>query len=318
MTRRGYYPPSHRRTDAPQPEVCDVTGFVVPGADLLVSEAPGLAGARVSSASRFLAHARNVSPELDEINVPAIIGQGRVYEPGMQPWFSQGPPSQQFFTPQGIDTLALWLRQDALPGSGAVATWAAPGGLGLPSAAQASASLQPTIVADPFATDCRGVRFGTGTYLTLSASVTLAASTAFLLAAALRTPAVLAAHRLLSASSGLARWTLEADGSMVVIDNLGVSHTVAPAASFAAATSYVVTLLRDGAGLYTCRANGNDVSAGVSSTTAVAFDQVGDSSGGIALDVAETIGAAGTDYSDDTALLHQLERYLGYLVGVEL
>lgn len=315
--RHGYYPPSHRRTDAPQPEVCDVTGFPVEGGDLMTSDARGLEGRRVSSASPFLAHARMSPPELHEIMVPEIIGQERVYEPGDESWFSQGPPNQAWFTPQALETLALWLRNDDIPASGSVASWLAAGGLGLPSASQSTLTARPSVVADPFGTDCRGIRFGSSTFLTLSATATLAgSSTPFLFAAAFRSPAVLVQHALLAGLGGASALQIEADGSVTVVGSGGGSNTVAAAGTILGDVSYTLVVLRSGSDLI-CRVNGVDESAGATYSGSLAFTRVG-TPVGAAYDVAELIAATGTDYSGDSALLRQLERYLGFLVGVEL
>lgn len=316
MTHRGYYPPSHRRTDVPQPEICDVTGFVVPGQDLMVSEARGLTGQRVSSASRFLAHARTSTPELFEIVVPEVIGQGRVYEPGDESWFSQGPPGQEYFTPQALTTLRLWLRNDAIPRTSSAAAWQAPGGLGLPSAAQATASLRPTLIADPFDTDCPALRFGSGRRMTFTAAAS-AAATPLLFAAAFRTPAVLGAHAIVSAAAGSGALAIAANGSITFTNDAGVSSTVAAAATIAAATDYVLLVLRDGANALVARVNGTDVSAGATDAGALTVDTAGNAAG-MDLDVAELALWSGTDYDGETATLRQLERYLGYLVGVDL
>jgi hypothetical protein len=50
--------PSHRNTEELQPEVCALTGRLVPVADLVVSEVEGLRGYAISSIAPFAAKAR--------------------------------------------------------------------------------------------------------------------------------------------------------------------------------------------------------------------------------------------------------------------
>ena len=112
--------------------------------------------------------------------------------------------------------------------------------------------------------------------------------------------------------------TLAADGSIAVVNDSGGSTTVSAAAALAVDTNYVLVVLRDALGDYTVRVNGVAVGVGANDAGAITLARVGDSTGGIAIDLAELLLCTGTDYSDDTAALAQLERYLGYMVGVEL
>lgn len=91
MSKYGY-PPSHRNVDEPQPEVCDVSGAIVPGSDLITSDVEGLRGARVSSSTPFLAAARLRMSYRDRVRLTDrranTIGQSRVFEAGAGVWWA--------------------------------------------------------------------------------------------------------------------------------------------------------------------------------------------------------------------------------------
>ena len=79
--------PSHRDTRRLQPEVCAVSGRLVPVSDLIQSEVEGLRGFAVSSITPFLARARvlpsyndrqrmNPGPALEDIQRHEVAGVG--------------------------------------------------------------------------------------------------------------------------------------------------------------------------------------------------------------------------------------------------
>lgn len=320
MSRRGFYPPSHRDPRRPQQEICDVTGFVVPGADLITSDVQGLRGARVSSATPFLARARQQVSYQDRLNlteVTSIIGQGRVYDAGNQQWFGESFP-QEWATPQALDDLVLWFRNDDIPyrapglvSSGAV-LWPVPGGLGLPSAS-ALFDERPVLLADPYALGFRALGFDTTDSMALSAAVVL--ETAFTYSIAFSTPAALAETWLVRGATGGIRITA-AGGVEVVLDDTTVL-TAAGAGTLAISTAYVLTVTRAAAGAVSCRRNGADVSGAGSGAGTLTLTALGHGAvGGMVLIVSEE-HLHEADHSTD-ARLPALERTLGRYIGVEI
>src|SRR5262245_41480006 len=121
------YPPSHRDTRAPQPEVCDLCGLSVPAHQLVESDCEGLRGLHVCP---FCHHAmpdrlsHHEPRRLNPIDYD-VIGTGRVYPPGATQEFWN--PAAELFSPAHIARPALWLRNFSIPTDEVVTRW--PGGL---------------------------------------------------------------------------------------------------------------------------------------------------------------------------------------------
>ncbi len=88
------YPPTHRKRDELQPEVCDVCGLQVGAARLqLQTDVQGLQGRRVCDLHEW----RGIPTfqDLERMNPglpgPKLAGQGRVWEPGDETWWQTWP-----------------------------------------------------------------------------------------------------------------------------------------------------------------------------------------------------------------------------------
>jgi hypothetical protein len=219
---------------------------------------------------------------------------------------------QEWATPQALDDLALWFRNDDIPWTPAAATWPVPGGLGLSPAAQVLAAQQPAVLADPFGTDYRGLEFAAAESLALTTP--LEVDDAFTYLCAFRTPAALLETTLLRGTT--ARLRISAAGAVVAVNDAGGSFGLAGAASIAPSTSYVLAIARAG-GFGTCRLNGAVLASGVSLTGVFTLNTVGDGGGaGMTLVHAEH-SLHEADHSVDSRLPY-LERTLARYVGVEL
>ena len=86
--------PSHRDPEAPQPEICDVTGYMVPQSDLIESNVQGLRGASCCSIPRGLRRFRFAQSFHDRRRTqpgPLLSQGGRRQDPtGGDIWFDDG------------------------------------------------------------------------------------------------------------------------------------------------------------------------------------------------------------------------------------
>lgn len=78
----GNYPPSHRNTDDPQPEVCDLCGLTIGGAHLFISDAEGLEGAAVCDAHQSCRMRHRMMPRLEDASPVQSLGGSRIFPPG--------------------------------------------------------------------------------------------------------------------------------------------------------------------------------------------------------------------------------------------
>lgn len=93
MGRYGY-PPSHRNHRAPQPEVCEVCGLYIEAEDLLTLDIDGLRGVRACHLHdpwRTTPTGRDIRRQFPGVPGPKFVGQGRVFEPGDDPWWFTDP-----------------------------------------------------------------------------------------------------------------------------------------------------------------------------------------------------------------------------------
>ena len=84
---------SHRNTEAAQPEVCQLTGTLVPAQDLIVSSVEGLRGVHVGSSYYWSALIRT-RPSYNDIRRlnpgPPLTSSQQKYLSGAQLWFQGG------------------------------------------------------------------------------------------------------------------------------------------------------------------------------------------------------------------------------------
>jgi hypothetical protein len=82
------YPPTHRNRLDPQPEVCDVCGLLVGGAELRTEFIEGLEGRQVCYIHPWRHKLTYEDIRQMHPGVPIMkIGHSRVYEPGSEPWW---------------------------------------------------------------------------------------------------------------------------------------------------------------------------------------------------------------------------------------
>lgn len=85
------YPPSHRSTDEPQPEVCQLCGLLVGGARLREAYTEGLRGMRICDVQEGCRNFRqnlSVRDRFEIVPDPELLyTRTRIYEPGAKPWW---------------------------------------------------------------------------------------------------------------------------------------------------------------------------------------------------------------------------------------